>query len=291
MEDRPEEIAKLTQQLEAATRSGQAALWERLLARFTALRENPSQLRRWWTELSAPLQTVVQKWAGGIVKVLGYNQTYFEEFKPSDELITTVRSEILDRMGIGEKGQVLPGGYWDNVARDASVKQAVSEQLWRSKSLPEVKARTILKELILGTPDNPGVLEKNWSEYTFDVLHQTDRATQTAYANGLGMTASLYSGGIIAGSRPFCRARNGKVFLDEEVAKFGTSADKYPGYVNKTTGYFAGKPRTGYDPFTQLGGYRCRHFRSYISNAEAMRRRTDLKLLNGKLAIDPDLPP
>jgi hypothetical protein len=69
------------------------------------------------------------------------------------------------------------------------------------------------------------------------------------------------------------------VFTSDEIKLFGTSKDKYGGYEDKKTGYFQGKSKTDvYDPFTQCGGYNCRHTLNYISFALAKRMRPDLEI-------------
>lgn len=93
----------------------------------------------------------------------------------------------------------------------------------------------------------------------------------------------MYVGGIIENTRPFCKERNRKVFLRSEIALFGTSEDKFGGYVDKSAGLFSGKPKTGYDPFTQCGGYRCRHHWSWLANEYAVRIDKNLIEENGKL--------
>ncbi len=94
-------------------------------------------------------------------------------------------------------------------------------------------------------------------------------------AKELGLQAYLYQGGLIKSSRLFCKKRDGKVFTDFEIARFGTVKDAYGGYTNKAEGVFSGKTEP-YDPVVDLGGYGCRHGLSAIPNVLALRMRADL---------------
>ena len=132
-----------------------------------------------------------------------------------------------------------------------------------------------MKQLVLGG-DKPaeGLVQQLYSE-AMDDFSRNDRALQTISGERLGLTASLYQGGLIASSRAFCKVRNGKVFLSSEVAKFGTKEDAYGGYTNKSLGEFSGKTDP-YNAETDLGGHGCRHTRHFIPNSIARSMRADL---------------
>ena len=61
----------------------------------------------------------------------------------------------------------------------------------------------------------------------------------------VGLSHYLYTGGIIDNSREFCRERNRKVFTTKQVLS----------WENLT---WQGKS-SPYDPWTDCGGFRCRH--------------------------------
>ena len=58
--------------------------------------------------------------------------------------------------------------------------------------------------------------------------------------------------------------------------KFGTSADEFGGYTDKSKGEFEGKSDP-YDPINDLGGIGCRHFWSWISDELAFHLRPELE--------------
>src|SRR5690625_7002692 len=121
-----------------------------------------------------------------------------------------------------------------------------------------------------------GAIERTGSEGLPSGMLQIDRETNNHMSTDLGLDYANYQGGDIQTTRPFCEERNNIFFTREEISRFGTSADQFGGYTNKSQGHFQGKTSI-YDPFEDLGGYNCRHFYSWISKDLAVRMRPDLK--------------
>lgn len=85
-----------------------------------------------------------------------------------------------------------------------------------------------------------------------------------------------YEGPPIELSRKFCLLRKGKIFHISEIRKFGSAQDEFGGYTDKSAGLFDGKPKTSYDPVSDLGGHGCIDFLVPVSRAKAKNARTDL---------------
>ncbi|GAB4052557.1 hypothetical protein [Spirosoma litoris] len=205
-----------------------------------------------------------------------------------------VEKLLTDRFGITPDGEIISHGLFDLFSRDTTVRRQIQQFAYGQKSsgVGLERFKKTLKAFIAGdetaaSPAVParGVWSRHYNVVAYDVYQQADRVAQQAFAEGLNMTAFLYLGGKIPSSRPFCVVRDGRCFLKSEIDKMGTPADKYGGYENKATGYFTGKPKSNYAPFSDAGGYSCRHHWSAVSDREALRRREDLKRVNDKLIV------
>lgn len=204
--------------------------------------------------------------AVGVQQVVNFSGEYYSLFTTKAKLLTilpTVRETMSVWLGLSEKGKVEPNGYLDKLIKDTTVRnqvkniamrQVIGQQGWR-----EGKAQ--LSEFIGGNKEKAGALQKYHRNFVYDLYSQVDRATAEIYADKLGFEFFIYEGGLIETSRPFCKERNGKVFHKSEIAKFDPPTAKPPGY----------------NPFTDLGGYGCRHHLNGIPTALALVLRPDAR--------------
>ena len=75
----------------------------------------------------------------------------------------------------------------------------------------------------------------------------------------------MFEGGLIETSRPFCKDHNGNVNHKSEIAEFNPEKGKQPDY----------------NPFTDLGGYACRHHLNWIPTALALAMRPEARKFIG----------
>lgn len=187
-----------------------------------------------------------------------------------------VLSTTLAKYGVNIDGSINPTGYLFNSVSDQTVSRRLKSVVMGAiqTEAPASKLRINMRNLLgrVGV----GLVETKLSEALPSGLLQVDRETNTQFANDLQLNHAIYQGGLIKTSREFCEERNNKVFTREEILRFGTSRDKYGGYTNKSAGEFQGKTKT-YNPLTDIGGYNCRHFYSWISEELAIILRPDLK--------------
>ena len=113
-----------------------------------------------------------------------------------------------------------------------------------------------IKVFVSGGQSN-GIMEKEWNLVAEDSFSNFDRGISNQYAVELGLDYAIYQGGLMGTSRPFCEARNNKIFSRKEILKWA-NVD------------FQGKPKV-YDPIVDLGGYRCRHTLDWISEELARK--------------------
>ena len=207
----------------------------------------------------------VLKWAGNL---FGLNDEYFQTFETQSKVESirdTARRLTLQRWGynVGTK-ELIPGGYFEALFNSASVAQRtaglVNQAIAQNMSLKDFQKS--FRALFVGTPGN-GMLERHWKTNSFDLYQRIDRTANLVYADKLGLNYAVYSGTLEKDSRPFCIARVNKVFSRPEIKNWETLQ-------------FQGKPKIGYDPFTDCGGFNCRHHLSWVSDELAQKLRPEL---------------
>lgn len=233
----------------------------------------PSMLDSYYDQFNEEeLKPIVSTFASDITKLLKYNQKYYDGVKPSDEH-GQIKESVLGALGIS--GAVIAGGsLLFNILTDraaiAAIKTVVMAGIGTGLTITSLKIA--LKETIVSK--SGGLIKSLFNERLPDPYVKVDRFIGKKYQVALKLNYAIYQGGTIGTSREFCIERNNKVFSREEIAKFGTSADKWGGYEDNN-GNFQGKTNP-YEPFQDLGGYNCRHFLTYISDELAFTLRSEL---------------
>lgn len=199
-------------------------------------------------------------------KILDFNTNYFAGFGTAKEMLPihqTVKENISAWLGITQKNGIEPNGYLDTLFKDDNIKNQIRNQMAKSiitKGGFESTNKGIA-EFIAGKPGQTGAFDRYYRNFVYDTFSQIDRATAQVYADKLGLDYAIYEGGLIETSRKFCIKRNGKVFTREEIELFDPTEARPPGY----------------NPFTDLGGYGCRHHLNWVPKIVAFALRPDLK--------------
>ena len=222
--------------------------------------------------------------ASSFFEIEKINEQYFTSF---DELtIDKVSEKVFAQMhkAFGfeindEAVTIQPGGWLADVGDFKDAYSRIREDAIRAvaQEMPLKEFNNRLKVSIAGADNIPGLIKSHFRTIVHDVYAEYDRQVAFNYADALGYRAAIYEGGLIDHSRDFCIERDGHVFTFDEIKAFGTAADKYGGYTDKSIGKFEGKPSVGYDPFFDQGGHNCRHAYSYIPDKLAIRLRPELK--------------
>jgi len=205
------------------------------------------------------LGTLLQRVLTWTDRIFGTNQEYFSEFSPTESLAEKARRLTLQKWGYDTaKKKLIPGGYFeylfDNQETAQRTARLVNQAIIQQTPLKEFQK--LFKGVFVGGKDAGGLLERHWKTVSFDLYQRVDRTANLVYADELGLNFAVYSGTLEEDSRPFCITRVNKVFSREEILKWKDLT-------------WAGKPKIGYDPFTDVGGHNCRHHLSWISNALA----------------------
>lgn len=212
--------------------------------------------------------------ASGVQSVVNFAGTYYSNFTTKAKLLEikpSVKETTAAWLGLGEKGGVTKNGYLDTIIQNTTVKNTIKDFALRTVVGQQgwMEAKKQLSEIVVGAGDKAGAMKKYYRNFVYDTYSQVDRATGQIYAEKLGFEFYIYEGGLIKGSRQFCRERNGKVFHKSEIAEFDPEEAKQPGY----------------NPFTDLGGYGCRHHLNGIPASLAFILRPDLKVKFGGGAL------
>lgn len=248
----------------------------------------PALLAEYAATVAAPLAVA---YGQSLLKLPGLSGDYFASLGLTNyrALRAPAESFLRQRFGINPDGSLVPGGELFTLATDVAAQRTIMRYAYTSLSNGTglTAYRKGLEQLVLGDGSPGDGLIQGLYKASYDDYNKADRVLQQAAAKELGLSAFLYQGGLIATSRPFCVVRNGKVFTDFEIAKFGTKKDAYEGYSNKSKGLFSGKPDP-YTPMQDCGGYGCRHGLSAVPNLVALRMRPDLmETADGKLMLRP----
>ncbi len=209
------------------------------------------------------------------LKLTEFNTDYFEQFSTSESkyalTVKKVRSIIDDRLGVGEKYKLKPGGYLDSLIKDRTVATQIKNLSYAEvlKGSGFKNFKTGLQNFIKGDPQRLGAFDQHYRTYAYDIYTKIDRTESTLMAKDLDLKYFIFSGGIIDTSRDFCKKRNGKVFTMQEAEQWVN--DPWIQSMLKRGSI------TSYDPITDMGGFNCRHLARFISKPVAEKLRPDLK--------------
>jgi hypothetical protein len=194
------------------------------------------------------------------------------DLKDVEGIVKTVETSLLTDLGISQTGSILPDSYFADIVTDTSIKRTFRAGLLKfgTQRTMTNEHKAILESYIKGDTKSLGLFESFYSKEDrsggniFDNYQRADRLANDRFSTELGIQAWIYVGGLIDSSRPFCNERNGKIFLANEIESWRDIS-------------FQGKPKTGYEPKIDCGGYRCRHTLSGLGNSTAMRLDNTLR--------------
>lgn len=208
----------------------------------------------------------VLDWAG---RLLGLNRDYFDTFEPAgkvESIDEAARRLTLQRWGYNTTTKsLIPGGYFESLFNNATVGQRVASLVNQAiaQKMPLAQFQKTFRSVFVGLPGQ-GMLERHWRTNSFDLYQRIDRTANLVYADRLGLDYAIYSGTLEQDSRAWCIKHVNKVLSREEI-------EKWKDYS------WQGKNTIGYDPFTDCGGFFCRHHWSFISDEIAEYLRPELK--------------
>lgn len=200
---------------------------------------------------------------GGVSNIMDFNAKYYSNLEKQAKLLP-IRERVLTNvrgwLGI-EDNATKANGYLDTLVKSEQVKNQLKQSVMKMVYGQEgwEATRKSLAKLIEGDQNKLGALQKYHRNFTYDLYSQIDRATAKTYADDLGFEFAIYEGGLIETSREFCKDHNGNVYHKSEIEDFDPKVAKQPDY----------------NPFTDLGGYGCRHHLNWIPTSLALAMRPD----------------
>lgn len=203
-------------------------------------------------------RTNIVKWLlRGVSRLLGLNALHFKGINPLRE--GTIKQKALQRLllrlGFGD-GKITPGGWLDGLTAANEVKLNILRR-FSSAVLGGVGKKVFQKSLADDLIGKNGLVEKFYQKNAGTLFISVDREVQNLYREELKLDHALYSGTIKNNTRPFCRARVGRIYTVEEVNKWNSLdwKGKIPGADTKSV----------------AGGFRCRHSFNWITKEAAER--------------------
>ena len=202
----------------------------------------------------------------------------FDKVVEGAKLITDLRFGL-------RGGKFVRGGVLETIFKEfgsTEVKNIMAKAV--SGNMDKKEFLKQMRGFVTGTDEKPGISERKWKQFAYDVYQQHDAAYNKKLAEEFDMKYFIYQGGLIRDSRDFCAAHNNKVWTTEEAEawkEWTPNMGEYPaGYevkakmVSEVPSYMN---YPGYDPLVDRGGYNCRHQLGYISEELAYKLRPELK--------------
>lgn len=205
------------------------------------------------------IKTLISWIARKYIEIFDLNKEYYrEEFdvRPLDNL--DFKNSVFSKYGIqfDDKNKVFLNqtGYLNTILSDEPYVK------FREIMTDAVTRGVKIKELNRLIDDYTGA-QHHLRTIAIDSFAEFDRKAHIEGGVKLGLKYFIYSGGRIDTTREFCSRNNGKVFSlqDTEQWKLGEWDGKYP-------------KGSDYIPLQHMGGARCRHFPTMISERQAIRR-------------------
>ena len=286
-------IVNRKEAIDSKIASLQGTIYETILPDFLAIvKKNKDISVTELNRLVASLKSEFNKTFPSIMKdtvrasqsVGDLNLMYFSTLVESnrlDEIKNKTESIINKKLGIDSNGKLIAGGFIDkSIAVDSVQKEFVSSvKNLISTNSDSQQIQQKLKQIIVGTEEENGLIKRYYNTFAKDILNTIDRNNGVIYANELDLQHFYYFGGLIKTSRSFCLSKNGKIFSRQQAEKWKESE-----FIKK----MYGKKISEYDPLTSMGGYGCLHTPDWITselakqnakeqNAKAMERNQNFK--------------
>lgn len=209
---------------------------------------------------------VVQGLAEGVGRIVDFNQKYYSAFS-TPAILAPIQDHVKETLGawlgLTDRGKVEANGYLDTLVKDSTIKNQIKNLSLKSviSQAGYQETKKNLQTFIEGNKEQTGALQRYYRNYAYDLYSVADRTNAQIYADKLKFNYAIYEGGLVEKSRIFCIKRNGKVFSREEIADWMPTEAVPPNY----------------NPFTDLGGYGCRHHLNWVPDVVAFAMRPDLK--------------
>ena len=277
---REKEIQDLQSKLEKQIQAIQASLWTSVVDRLLSFDLSEKSEIKWTVGnmeranriavtveqgLRARTASLITWIIRQVRRLLRVNTEYFEAVKPYEYKSVEERAAklILRRLGYDTASDTLiAGGWFEAMTSGAGIKQVLARDLMQAITgkMTQAEFAKQFRVKFLGLAGQSYVT-KHFETFRHDFFMSVDRAIALIYADELGLNYAIYAGTVMDTTRDFCERRVNKIYSREEILAWERLD-------------WNGK-KINHNIFLDLGGYRCRHVLSWISDemAEAMKKR------------------
>lgn len=149
------------------------------------------------------------------------NQMYFSTLMDSNRLyeIHNKTKLLVDKqLGIDSNGKLKQNGFTDKIlGSDKAKKKFIKEVQNILNGNPDILSmQNKLKDFVLGSKNQTGILESHYRTFSQDILTGIDRSNSLVYANELQLQSFYYGGGLLTSSRSFCVSKMAKYLVDRK---------------------------------------------------------------------------
>jgi hypothetical protein len=189
-----------------------------------------------------------------VKRIVRANRDYFSRMLPGRNFDRT-EAAILASLGYAA-GKLTEGSYLYQLTRMTTVRRAVlgrftSAVLSGTQQLGGLLSA--MRRLLTGAK---GLLRRFFSRPADELFVRIDRETQTYLSGKAGLVYAVYAGTRMARTREFCAERYGRVYTRAEIERW--QRFEWNGKIPDS------------DVKVTLGGYRCRHILSWVTEAIAI---------------------
>jgi hypothetical protein len=210
---------------------------------------------------------VFARWVIQTTKKIFANLRSFTRFSTGSPVPQTVQEYaakmVMRKLGFDVvENRLIKNGWLWGLTEKHTISQDIAQRLTTS-ILRGSTLNNWLKEFTELFVNQAGYLQRHFQTFTRDFWSMTDAATNLYYKEQLDLKYAIWSGTVMAETRPFCERNNNQVFTEKELIEMGKQDWK-------------GKKEQN-DIFLDRGGYNCRHILSWISEDLAISLRPDLE--------------
>lgn len=202
----------------------------------------------------------------GALRVLGLNAAHFKGVNSLRD--KTIREKAVTRLllRLGVEGGKIVGGSWLDELSGANPVKVGLLRRFSSAILGGADVKSFQKALANDFVGKSGLLEKFYNRQAGNLFLSVDREVGNLYREELKLDHALYAGTEKSTTRPFCRARLGRVYTLDVINSWNSLS-------------WSGKI-PGADVKVSAGGYMCRHALSWMTKdaAERLTKRRGIEI-------------
>ena len=190
--------------------------------------------------------------SGSYAEIRTMHQDYFESIGS----VEVLRTALVDEMQKQARNTIISQMNQTGAVKQVSgeIADLIEKDIRAGRSFAELQDN--VKDIIRGNKNVPGRLQAYTGQLVTDGLNQFAASVNAQFSDDLGLDWFIYVGGIIATTRPFCKALSQKRYVHR--SEFGAvAAARINGAQVSKAGMI--NPTTAENLTVVRGGHFCRH--------------------------------